>query len=1273
MTPSATEASCRLWTAVPLIRSAQRRMSSIRQIRGLCCLLLVTIASGTAADLRRWQEEPGYRWCELPKLTEGHTGFSAVTSGQSGITFTNTLDEWAAAANRVLENGSGVAAGDYDHDGRVDLFFASLQGQSKLFRNLGGWKFQDVTLESGIVCSNRICRGAVFADIDGDGDLDLLVSATGAGVLCFLNLGNGTFQDFTREAGTATPFGSSTLALGDVDGDGTLDLYVTNYRTDDIRDRGQVDLQKQNGTLIVPPPLQNRLLVVNGKVQEYGEPDLLYLNQGGGRFKPVSWMDGHFLDEDGHPLKHAPFDWGLSASFRDVNADGAPDLYVCNDYWTPDRLWLNDGSGHFRAAPRLALRHISASSMGVDFADVDRDGHLDFVVVDMLSRDPRARRRQLPGHMPDAVLVDRIDSRPLVNRNTFQHARGDGSYEELAEFSQISASDWSWQPIFLDVDLDGYEDLLISTGHTKGVNDLDANEAIQAMQHPWNRTNGMVRFQGTEMPFQKAYTTERMMHSRLYPTLSGPIVAFENLHPLKFRERTTEWGLAVDGVHHGMVLADLDNDGDLDLVVNNLGTEAGLFRNETAAPRVSVQLKGLPPNSQGIGARVALLNGVIGKQSQELVSGGRYLSGCQAMLTFAAAIVPGPMRLEVHWRSGRESALTNIIAGRLYEVYESSTSPLTPPSPLRANPLFEDVSDRISHTHSQLPYDDFENQPLLPRRLSRFGPGVSWCDLDQDGREDLVVGAGRGGQLAAFRNLGKGQFELFPASWFSNSVGRGQTTILGGVFKKGRRDLLVGISSVEDGMASRAGVLGFKMGGEAGPSDEIPGSESSVGPLVLADLYGSGSLDLFVGGRSVPGRYPENAESRIYRSTQQGWRLDERNTAALRSVGMVSGAVCSDLDGDGFPELILACEWGPVRIFHNRQGALEEVTADLGLAGLTGWWAGVAAGDFDGDGRMDLVASNWGLNSTYTASADQPVVLFYGDLAGRGQRDLLEADFTTEGTRLLPRCTLADLLPSFPGLRDRFPTHRSFSEAGVAEVLGEGLSRSTQRRATTLGSMVFLNRGNRFDTLLLPVEAQYAPAYGVAVGDLDGDGAEDVFLAQNFFGMPPVQARLDAGRGLWLRGDGRGGFTAVPAKDSGVEIYGEQRGVAFADYDGDGRVDLVVSQNREKTKLFHNLRARPGLRVELEGSEGNPKAVGAMIRLDSGVGWGPAREVTAGSGYLSQNGAVQILSVTGEPLRIRVRWPGGSITESAILDGVRRVRLGMDGSARGLPAAASER
>ena len=322
---------------------------------------------------------------------------------------------------------------------------------------------------------------------------------------------------------------------------------------------------------------------------------------------------------------------------------------------------------------------------------------------------------------------------------------------------------------------------------------------------------------------------------------------------------------------------------------------------------------------------------------------------------------------------------------------------------------------------------------------------------------------------------------------------------------------------------------------------------------------------------------------------------------------------------------------------------------------------------------MDLVASNWGLNSTYTASADQPVVLFYGDLAGRGQRDLLEADFTTEGTRLLPRCTLAELLPSFPGLRDRFPTHRSFSEAGVAEVLGEALSRSTQRRATTLGSMVFLNRGNRFDALLLPVEAQYGPAYGVAVGDLDGDGAEDVFLAQNFFGMPPVQARLDAGRGLWLRGDGRGGFTAVPAKDSGVEIYGEQRGVAFADYDGDGRVDLVVSQNREKTRLFHNLGARPGLRVELEGSEGNPKAVGAMIRLDSGAGWGPAREVTAGSGYLSQNGAVQVLSVTGEHHRIRVRWPGGSITESAILDGVRRVRLGMDGSARGLPAAASER
>ncbi|HXJ73287.1 MAG TPA: VCBS repeat-containing protein, partial [Candidatus Dormibacteraeota bacterium] len=347
------------------------------------------------------------------------------------------------------------------------MFLCGLDTPNRLYRNLGNWKFKDVTAEAGVQCPGRYFRGAVFADLNGDGALDLLVATTGQGVLCFLNDGHGKFSDVTAYARTGSRHGSMTLTLADVDGNGTLDLYVANNRTEDIRDRGQVELHLVNGQLAVPPELQDRLTVVNGQVLEYGEPDQLYLNDGKGRFTPVSWTGGRFRTEEGGPLLQPPLDWGLTASFRDLNDDGFPDLYVCNDFWTPDRIWLNDGKGRFRAAPRLALRNMSASSMGVDFADIDRDGFLDFFVVDMLSREPRLRKRQKAAQPAVATPIGSIDDRPQFMRNTLYLNRGDQTFAEIANFAGVAASEWSWSPVFLDVDLDGYEDLLITTGHAK--------------------------------------------------------------------------------------------------------------------------------------------------------------------------------------------------------------------------------------------------------------------------------------------------------------------------------------------------------------------------------------------------------------------------------------------------------------------------------------------------------------------------------------------------------------------------------------------------------------------------------------------------------------------------------------------------------------------------------------------------------------------------------------------------------------------------------------
>jgi hypothetical protein len=443
---------------------------------------------------------------------------------------------------------------------------------------------------------------------------------------------------------------------------------------------------------------------------------------------------------------------------------------------------------------------------------------------------------------------------------------------------------------------------------------------------------------------------------------------------------------------------------------------------------------------------------------------------------------------------------------------------------------------------------------------------------------------------------------------------------------------------------------------------------SSVGPLALGDIDGDGDLDLFVGGRVIPGRWPEAASSRIYRNEGGQFVLDAPNSKLLEQVGLVSGAVWSDLDGDGFPELILACEWGPIRIFHNDHGRLSATNFPVSLRSegtlkpqptsldqLTGWWSGVTTGDLDGDGRLDIIACNWGLNSPYLASAEHPAQVYYGDLGSMGVLDVVEAEFEPEIGAVAPRRYRDPLMASLPFIAGRFSTHKAFSEASLEAVLGEAKARARVVQATTLATTVFLNRGDHFEAVALPAEAQFAPASGVAVADFDGDGAEDVFLSQNFFANEPSTPRLDAGRGLLLLGDGKGGLRPVPGQQSGIKVYGEQRAAATADFDEDGRVDLVVGQNGAQTRLFRNVGAKPGLRVRLVGPEANPRGIGSVVRLKFGNRYGPAREIHGGSGYLSQDSAILVLAMPQTPSALWVRWPGGKITETELPKGLREV------------------
>ncbi len=1194
---------------------------------------------GTAvAQPLSWREGDGFREAALTLPDAGKTGFTEVLA-QTGIRFTNVLSIQSASANHNLLNGAGVAAGDYDGDGLCDLYFCNIEGRNALYRNLGNFRFEDVTEQTGVACPGMLSKGAIFADVNGDGLLDLLVSANNGPNALFLNPGRGRFTNTTVAAGLVSkPVGSGSMAMADFDGNGTLDLFVANYGENTfLRSGGDFGVRTVNGKPVVTGRAGRRLKIIDGKFIEFGEPSAIYLNDGRGHFTPLSWTDGTFRDEDGQSLKEAPMDLSLSVMMRDINGDGSPDIYVCNDFQLPDRIWLNDGQAHFRAMPRLALRQTSNFSMGVDFSDLDRDGHDDFIVVDMLSRHHALRMTQMIESNLVVNLIGQIDNRPQIRRNTLFRNRGDGTYAELANFAGVDASDWAWTPVFLDVDLDGYDDLLVGNGHAFDTQDLDVGDRPMSGKGP----------------------VASLQHLMQFPKLETPNCAFRNRRDGTFEEAGALWGFEAKQVSHGVVLADLDNDGDLDVVVSVLNAPPLIYRNDSVAPRVAVRLKGRGANTRGINARITVRGGAVPEQSQEMICGGRFLSADEAVRTFAAGSPTNKLVIEVRWRSGARTVVSEAKADHVYEIEEPGVGAVvqSPRSKVQGRPIFKDVSSLLAHRHHETEFNDFARQPLLAKKLSQLGPGVAWTDVDGDGHDELFIGSGRGGALTVFSSGGQAAFAKSEIAGLASDDLLGLSAWAAG----GKSSLLVTRASYEVSEASAVVSLKSAPTGLVATVETMI-SRGSAGTVAVADMNGDGTLEAFIGSRVVAGRYPE-AWSPFFMGA--GGSRAPPEAALFQDIGMVSGAVWSDLNGDGFAELILACEWGPIRIFRNDHGKLSvwnpPVTgATLNpqlptLTHVTGWWTSVTAGDFDGDGRLDLVGGNWGLNSAFRASAVHPQRLYYGDFNGDGSAPLIDAEFDPVLNQIVPRENLTLLAPAMPFLRGKYLTHQSFRAAVISEMLGDRMKQARELQAVTMASTLFLNRGDHFEVRPLPAEAQWAPVFGLSVADADGDGADDLFLAQNFFATRKEIPRLDAGRGLWLRNAGQGNFRPMSAAESGVVVWGEQRGCAVGDYDEDGRIDLVVSQNGGETKLFHNQTAKPGLRVRLQGLPGNPAGLGAVLRLKYADGFGPAREVHGGSGYLSQDSPVAVLGQRASPSQVLVRWPGGKMSETPVPSGAKEI------------------
>ena len=1209
----------------------------------LVCALLGLIPACSGPERSEWQEHGAYRVRPLLTIDGRGDGF---TSFSSRIPFVNTLSDSAFLRNRHLVNGSGVAVGDVNGDGWPDILFAALEGASTLYLNNGDWQFEDVTVSAGLSGINANAMGAAMADVDGDGHLDVLVTSLGGGIQLFVNDGRGQFRNATSGSGMATEGGATTVTLADIDGDHDLDLYVGFYKVATVKDLYPPDeivfervVRQQADSFFVDPSMAmhyrlirqgNRLMRV-----EVAEPDQLYINEGEGIFARVDWTGGTFLDENGKALTEQPRDWALTARFQDLNGDNRPDLYVCNDFESPDHIWLGDGAGTLRAMPTRDIRQTSQSTMSIAAGDIDADGYTDVFLADMLSRSYLRRQRQHQVIPPEATRLGDIFTRPQIMQNMLLRARGDGSFAETARWAGVDATEWTWSSEFFDVDLDGYQDLVLTTGHAYDAMDADAQMQAQRSRRYWR---------------------ELLLD---FPDLDLPNMVFRNQGDGTFAMQPDGWGLGEEhDVSHGMATGDLDLDGDLDVVINRLNSRAGLFRNDATASRISVQLRGSKGNAYGVGAKVQVDAPDAPLQVREVVAGGNYLSSSEPRLSFAWF---QGARLKVLWPGGEVSEINEVLPDHHYEVFESHAQPAES-ALVAASPMF--VAEELHLAHYEQEYADFDRQPLLPRRLSQRGPGVAIADVDGNGFEDIVLGSGKGGYLQFALNFG-GRFGR------AQELGELAKGDHAGILVQSARNgsssqILVAVSNYEHLPTSNTdSSFVARVSYDLGDLEQrIPLSLDSPGPLVRADFTGDQELDLFVGGHFQPGRYPAAASSHILRGQSGLLQYDAELSAPFADIGRISGATATDLNQDGLADLVLADELGPIRVFVNRGGGqMAEMTRSSGLDQFVGWWNGVATGDFDADGRLDLIATNRGLNAAVPST--EPVRLYYSDLDRNGTLDILEARAVPElgGFGLIR--DLPTLLNAIPPMAQRVQSYEHFASLSVDELLGEMAPGISYIDVATSETTVFLNRGQSFEVVTLDPSAQLTTAFAVVVADFDGDGAEDAFLSQNDFALPPSVPRMDSGLGQLLLGGNSGLLTPVPPAEAGIRVFGAQRGAAAGDLNLDGRTDLVVTQNANPTKLYFNQTAAVGLTVRLSGPPGNAEGIGASIRVEYTDGsFGPARFVSAGDGYWSQSSPTQVLGLNGDPAQVHVRWPGGALSAVPVADRAKRVNIDFARSAQ---------
>ncbi|HEX2854089.1 MAG TPA: FG-GAP-like repeat-containing protein [Opitutaceae bacterium] len=1141
----------------------------------------------------------------------GSTLFTTLPPERTGVRAFNAYDDPAMWWQRYREFtlgaiGTGVAVGDYDGDGRPDIFVVCKTGANHLFRNLGDFRFEDVTDRAGVGGptateggASAWKQGAAFADVNNDGRLDLYVCRFDAPNLLYVNQGDGTFREEAAARGLALKDASSMAAFCDYDRDGWLDVYVqTNVLDTERRPNGQ--------------------------------RDHLFRNNRDGTFSDVTKTAGLEGETQGH-----------SATWWDFDEDGWPDVYVANDFKDPDQLYRNNRDGTFTNVLSYAVPHTPHSSMGADLGDVNNDGHLDLLVADMAAttrhKDHRGMAKLRAGLTENE---QRPKAAPQYMRNALFLGTGAGRMLEAAFLAGLDATDWTWSVRLEDLDNDGRLDAYFTNGMVRELHGVDLLQRAMAFESG----------------------NERIKLMKASPPLAERNLVFRNLGDLRFENASAGWGLDHSGIGFGAAFADFDGDGDLDLVFVNYEGEPTVCRNDSASGNaVVIDLRGAASNRFGIGATLRAETRA-GTQVRTLTLARGYLSTSEPAVHFGLGEATTIKSLRVEWPGGHIQTFTDLAANRRYLIREPAGPPGAMSPPPKSAPFFTEVSQKmqLNLLNRERPLNQLSREQSLPFRMNRPGPPAVFADLDGDGQDDLVVGgvAGEAGQLLS--NLGDGQFLAYGSSIFSEAAAVADGPILAiDIDADGDLDLLV----TKAGTAAAAGAAiyqprvllndGRGRFAPAPPGAElIPPLPISVGGAAAADFERSGRLGVFLGGRVVPGEFPQPPRS-VLLAVREGRLVDVTAELApgLASRGMVTAALWSDVDADGWIDLLVAYDWGQVACYRNLGGKkFEDVSEKQGFSSAgSGWWRSLAAADFNGDGRPDFAVGNTGLNTRYRASVAEPAVL-YANLALDGSApQLVEAQ--AEKGKYYPLSSREPLVKSSPALARRFPTAESYARATLEEIFPAGaLAAAAKLTATELRSGVFLSqRDGTYRFTPLPRLAQVAPIHGMVAADFDGDGRTDLMAVGNSYAPPAEPGRFDGGIGWLLRGDGRGGFTPVPAGESGFVVPGDGRSLAAADLNQDGWPDLLVTRNNDRALLFHGRGAAAGrsFGVALRGAAGNPAAIGARLALTLSDGSAQTLEIAAGSGYFGQSGATTFFGYSDAvlPARLKIRWPDGRETE----------------------------